>query len=368
MAYLEDILANAQGGQGMDVIGREFGLTPEQTQAAVAALLPAISTGLKRATSTPEGVARLLAVTARQRYLRAMYDDPETAFAEPGRDAGNDILSVIFGAPAVSRAIADRAQMQSGIASSILKKLLPVLVGMLISGIFGRRSGEAAPAGAPGTTGAGGGGLWDILEQVFRRGVSGQSGSPPAEPQQGPPPGNQQPLPIPGGPFPSSRDAGGQAPSGGDFLEQILRELQKAIQDGRLKPVVIEMPMPGGQMPGGQTGSAPYETPTTGSDIPPVAKPSAAPIPGGDSLPGPRMPAPGSRMPSGPQSPGGGFLEDILRDLLGGASGAPPRMPQAGALSANAFDDRFEAGREVDQAQLDKIQSMLDQFFGSRRA
>jgi hypothetical protein len=347
----------------MDVIGREFGLTPEQTQAAVTALLPAISTGLKRATSTPEGVARLLAVTARQRYLRAMYDDPETAFAEPGRDAGNDILSVIFGAPAVSRAIADRAQMQSGIASSILKKLLPVLVGMLISGIFGRRSDEAAPAGAPGTTGAGGGGLWDILEQVFRRGLSGQSGTPPVQPQQGSPSSNQQPLPIPGGPFPSSRDAGGQPPPGGDFLEQILRELQKAIQDGRLKPVVIEMPMPGGQ-----TGSAPSEAPTTGGDMPPVAKPSAAPIPGGDSLPGPRMPAPGSRMPSNPQSPGGGFLEDILRDLLGGASGAPSRIPQGGALSANAFEDRFEAGREVDQAHLDKIQSVFDQFFGSRRA
>jgi hypothetical protein len=73
-------------------------------------------------------------------------------------------------------------------------------------------------------------------------------------------------------------------------------------------------------------------------------------------------------MPSNPQSPGGGFLEDILRDLLGGASGAPSRIPQVGALSANAFEDRFEAGREVDQAHLDKIQSVFDQFFGSRRA
>jgi hypothetical protein len=363
MAHLDDILANAQGGQGMDTIGREFGLTPEQTQAAVAALLPAISTGLKRATSTPEGVARLLAVTARQRYLRAMYDDPETAFAEPGRDAGNDILSVIFGAPAVSRAIADRAQTQSGIASSILRKLLPVLVGMLISGMLGRKSGEAAPAGPPGgATGPGGGSLWDALQQIFRRGLSGQSGTPPMQPQQGSPPGDQ-PLPIPGGPFPSPRDASGEPPPGGDFLEQILRELQKAIQDGRLKPVVIEVPMPGGQ-----SGSAPSEAPATDGDMPPVARPSGAPRPGGDMLPGPRMPAPGSRMPSSPQSPGGGFLEDILREMLGRASGAPPRMPQAGALSANAFEDRFETRRQVDQTQLDDIQNVFDQFFGSRRA
>ncbi len=70
----------------MDIIGREFGLTPEQTQAAVTALLPAISAGLKRSTSTPDGLAALLPVTSQQRYLRAMYDDPETAFAEQGRD------------------------------------------------------------------------------------------------------------------------------------------------------------------------------------------------------------------------------------------------------------------------------------------
>ena len=64
MANLDEILADAQGGQATAMLGREFGLTPEQTQAAVTALLPAISTGLKRATATPEGLANLLAVMA----------------------------------------------------------------------------------------------------------------------------------------------------------------------------------------------------------------------------------------------------------------------------------------------------------------
>src|SRR5262245_9072371 len=140
MANMNDILASAWNGQAIAKLGGEYGLTPEQTQAAVAALLPAVSTGLKRATATPEGMANLLAVMGQQRDLRAMHEDAAAAFGQQGRTVGNELLSVIFGSPEVSRAVADRAQLQSGIGSAILKKLLPVLVGMLISGMLGRKS------------------------------------------------------------------------------------------------------------------------------------------------------------------------------------------------------------------------------------
>jgi hypothetical protein len=43
MANLYEILAGAQQGKAMFALGREFGLSPQQTQAAVTALLPAIS-------------------------------------------------------------------------------------------------------------------------------------------------------------------------------------------------------------------------------------------------------------------------------------------------------------------------------------
>ena len=39
-------------------LGREFGLTETQTEAAVTALLPAISTGLKQSTATVDGLDR----------------------------------------------------------------------------------------------------------------------------------------------------------------------------------------------------------------------------------------------------------------------------------------------------------------------
>jgi hypothetical protein len=117
----------------MTALGREFGLTPTQTEAAVTALLPAISTGLKQSTATLDGLGNLFSVMGQQRDLQDMYDDPETAFGPEGISAGRDALSVIFGSPDVSRAVIDQAQNFSGVSSDILKKMLPVLAGVLVS-------------------------------------------------------------------------------------------------------------------------------------------------------------------------------------------------------------------------------------------
>jgi hypothetical protein len=50
MTNLYEMLAQAQQGEDVAEVGRELGLSPQQTQAAVAALLPALSMGLKRST------------------------------------------------------------------------------------------------------------------------------------------------------------------------------------------------------------------------------------------------------------------------------------------------------------------------------
>ena len=57
MANLYEILEEAQNGEAMAEIGRAYGLTQEQTDAAVAALLPAISMGLKRQRRRQRGSA-----------------------------------------------------------------------------------------------------------------------------------------------------------------------------------------------------------------------------------------------------------------------------------------------------------------------
>jgi hypothetical protein len=341
MATLYEILNNAHDGEGMTALGREFGLTPTQTQAAVTALLPAISTGLKQSTATLDGLGNLFGMMGQQQNLQDMYDDPETAFGPEGVAAGNDALSVIFGSPDVSRAVIDQAQNFSGVSSDVLKKMLPVLAGVLLSGLM--RSGSSGKAASPAVPVPSGGSLGDILGQIFGRGMPGSPSAPLDPGEKVSPPASQPPsLPT---------DAGGQPTPEGDLLGSILRELEKGIREGRIKPVIIgggpvQIPIPGGQQ---------------------------GPVPSG---------------PEAPRVPGGDIFGQILRDVLGGAVGGPAQMPQGrqgqspqikdlsdlskqlgvmGGAGAAMFGDHFETGRDVEKEHIDNMQSVFDRFFGAQR-
>ena len=270
-----------------------------------------------------------------------MYDDPETAFGPEGVAAGTDALSVIFGSPDVSRAVIEQAQNFSGVSSDVLKKMLPVLAGVVLSGLM--RSGSSGKAASPGQPSPSGGSLGDILGQIFGRGMPG-SPSAPADPGQKVPPPASQPPPIP-------TDAGGQPTPEGDLLGSILRELEKGIREGRIKPVIIgggpvQIPIPGGQQ---------------------------GPVPSG---------------PDAPRVPGGDIFGQILRDVLGGAVGGPAQMPQGrqgqspqikdlsdlskqlgvmGGAGAAVFGDHFETGRDVEKGHVVNIESVFDRFFGAQR-
>jgi hypothetical protein len=327
MPNLYDILADAQQGDALTELGNEFGLTPQQTQAAVAALLPAISVGIKRATETPEGLGNLLALMGSQPDLHAMYDNPQAAFAQQGRTAGNQVLSAMFGSPDASRAVTDQAQQLSGVTSSILKKLLPILAGIIISGLMRSGSSQARPS-APQAPADQGGGLGDILRQIFKQGgteAPEQAPPPPSAPSKVPSPsGGGMPDLGPGRGYrvpegqSDSADDDSPLPGGGDVLGQIMRELEKAMREGRLKPVVV----------------GPIEI-----DIP-------------------------QQQPAGsgqPQTPGGDVLGQILRDILSGKGGRVqmPRQALTGGIGSAVFGNRLDLPN-VSQKQIDNIQRLLD--------
>jgi hypothetical protein len=372
MANLYEILDNANGGEAISVLGRELDLTPEQTQSAVAALLPALSSGLKQSTSTVEGLGNLFALMGQQKDLPALYDDAKLALSPDGLAAGNLALSVIFGSPEVRQAVVDQAQKFSGVSSSTLDKVLPALAGIALSGLMRSGSSVSAPLGAQAALSpfGGGGGLGDILGQVFGRVLTGGSGSGSAP---APSSGGLGPLgdilgqilgrggsgstgttagPAPS-PYPVPADTGGQAGPGGDLLGTILREVLKGIQNGTIKPVIIggggpvQIPMPGGQ-DGSGSGA--------------------------------------------PQVPGGDIFGKILRDVLGGALGGGGAQPQGGPIptptqtqaptppmkdlsdltrqlgvmggaGAAVFGDKLEHGQDVDQSHLDNIQGILDRSY-----
>lgn len=247
----------------LSTIGRQYGLDPAQTEAAVAALAPVIAAGFKRSASEGDGLGSIFA---------ALQQDEQRGQIASPTDAGNVVLSQIFGSKDVSRGVAQQLSANSGISSTILKQLLPVIAAYFVSQMMSGR-GAAAPR-APGgsATGGAGGGLGDILGNVLGGGSL--------------PHANQAPQ---------TSSMGGAGGGLGDILGNILgggaapRAAQQQSSGGGLGDIL-------GQVLGGASGSQSGQA-------------------GGlaDVL--------GGMLGGGSQAQGGG-LGDILGQVLGGAGGA----------------------------------------------
>jgi len=157
-------------------LASQFGLSPDQANAAVGALLPAILGGVKN---------------AEQGGLLGEIANIASATSSPATDtdSGNAILGQIFGSKDVSRSVAADASAKTGISDTILKAMLPIIAGLvaqkvskkigggvmggiagsvLASMITGAGGSAAAPAAAGGS-GSGGllgnlGGLASMLD------------------------------------------------------------------------------------------------------------------------------------------------------------------------------------------------------------
>jgi hypothetical protein len=166
-----EMILSAAGGQAPQQIGSQFGLDQQQSQSAIAALLPAISSGLKQNAASPQGLAGLLG--ALQNGTHDQYLDNPTNLGRPDAVAeGNGILGHLFGTKEVSRAVAGRAAEQSGVSADVLKKMLP-MVAMMAMGSLGKQ-----------TRGAGmfdqnqnGGGLQSMIAQMAMQQLTGGSAS-----------------------------------------------------------------------------------------------------------------------------------------------------------------------------------------------
>jgi hypothetical protein len=158
-----DILAQTGGLQSM---ARELGISEAQAASGAAALLPAILGGFKKQTQAQptglEGLGGLLG----QLGGGGLLDD---VLAPQPTDVrrGNDVLGQIFGSQNVSRAVAQDAAAQSGLAPALLKKMLPLLA-MLVAGYLVKQPGadaERQPFPAqPSSAGGGLGGLASMLD------------------------------------------------------------------------------------------------------------------------------------------------------------------------------------------------------------
>lgn len=152
---LIEMLLSAGGSNTIGQLANQFGLREDQARSAVASLLPALKNGLSRNVKQEGGMDSLLRALSgggHQRYL----EDPRQLGTPEGIADGNGILGHLLGSKETSRAVAARAAEQTGIGTEILKKMLPMVAG-LVMGSLSRQQGAGNPAAAAGGQSASGG-------------------------------------------------------------------------------------------------------------------------------------------------------------------------------------------------------------------
>lgn len=276
MSTLYEILHDAQGGQALDNLAAQFNITTEEADAAVKALLPALSEQLLKQTSEPTALGAFAGALGAGRYLAA-FNEPSAAEADAQTD---EPLSQVLGSSEAREEIVLRAASATGVSQHLLSQMLPVIASIILGGLtknlqnqgFGGILGQLARAASQG-------GLGSILGQVL-------GGAPEPAPQPEP-----TPAPAPGR---------GASPRGlGSLLRVIVGSIlggfarRQASADAQRAP---HSPAPAPQAPGFDTAliQASLEALTKmlqpGTPAPAAEPSAAAPAPEGQEQPPPASP------------------------------------------------------------------------------
>lgn len=148
MLPLFEMMLRAQNGAAMDAMAKQFNLAQEQVTQAMAALMPAFSSGLKRTTANPYDFSALMAAMSTGNYAK-YFEDMTKAFTPQGLADGNQALEQLFGSKEVSRAVAAQAAQMTGIGQDILKKMLPAMADTIMGGLFKQTTGQMSEAANP---------------------------------------------------------------------------------------------------------------------------------------------------------------------------------------------------------------------------
>ena len=257
MLPLYEMLANAQNGQGLDLLARQFNLNRKQAEIAVEALLPAFSQGLKRSAADPYGVGTFLQALSTGQHAK-YFEDATKAFSPQGVAEGNGILGHIFGSKDLSRAVTQQAAQATGLGQDLLKQMLPVIASMIMGGLFKQSTGQLnAGAGASNP-------LQDILTEMMRQGGDMMGGGARQPRAQAPHPG-ASPFDNPFGKMLEGMFGGGPS------QDRTAQAPQSPYGDNPLGKIFEEM-MRGNPMGGGQQRAEPEPQPRAKPEVTPSGR------------------------------------------------------------------------------------------------
>jgi hypothetical protein len=183
MFNLTEIFQNAQGGQAAQNLANQFGLSQEQVDDAVKALIPGLSMAFLSKLKDPAGLSGLVSSLSDGQHT-STFASPDAAQSPETAAKGNDILSQLFGSSHIVNQIAQQASSITGLRPEVLVQMLPVVVSVIagglatslknqgLGGLLGQLAGGAS-AQAPA------GGLMGMLSGLFGSLFGGTGGAAP---------------------------------------------------------------------------------------------------------------------------------------------------------------------------------------------
>ena len=134
---ITDLLFDKGNSSAIKEVARNFDLNESQAKDAISSLAKSLSRGLAVNTQNKDSLNSFLDALKRGNHSKYL-DDPSLLGKKETKQDGNDILGHIFGNKEVSRHVAKRASKETGLSSSLLKKLLPI-VATMVMGSLGKK-------------------------------------------------------------------------------------------------------------------------------------------------------------------------------------------------------------------------------------
>jgi len=128
-----DLMRQAQTQAGFEALTRQFQLSGDQQQRAMAAFMPAFVMGLQHAMATqdPNRFLQSLMSGGYQNFWQMA----GRSFSPQAQQEGRHLLDQLFGSDEVSRRVAHQAADFAGIGVETMQQILPLYAGLLAGGL-----------------------------------------------------------------------------------------------------------------------------------------------------------------------------------------------------------------------------------------
>jgi hypothetical protein len=174
MFSLSEIFEKAQGGKAAANLADQFGLSTEQVNAAVKALIPSLSMALLSKLKDPSSLSGLASSLSDAQHT-STFSDANAASSPEAAAKGNDIIAKLFGSSHIVTQIAQQASGITGLRAEVLVQMLPVIVSVIAGGVatslknqgLGGVFSDILNGGGSSAAAASNGGFFGLLSKLF---------------------------------------------------------------------------------------------------------------------------------------------------------------------------------------------------------